>query len=324
MDAEDGHRDGDGQLEIVRSGGEGQGRRLAVGGAGLAAQPEGDQEHHREIDQQRQGDAHHVQRDADDGLALEAEHDHDGEEQGDQRDGRYLRDEARVVPLLALGLDQHQAGQHAGQEGDAQVDEDALGDAAHGHRRQVDLAEAQPDERRQLLDEEPGEERIEQHLEDAVEGHQPGGVLAVAVGQVVPDDDHGDAARQADHDQADQVFRLVGQEDDRQGEHQQRADDPVLQQREPQHLQVAEDVAQLLVLHLGQRRVHHQDQADGDGHVGGAGVEAVPEADDPREEVSQPDADGHGQEDPHRQVAVEERQPLSRRFSHEAPPCLSQ
>ena len=88
-------------------------------------------------------------------------------------------------------------------------------------------------------------------------------------GQFVPDDHHGDAARQPDHDQAGHVFGITAQEDDRQGEHQDRTDDPVLQQGEPQDLPVAEDVPQLLVVHLGERRVHHQDQPDGNRDIGG-------------------------------------------------------
>ena len=39
-------------------------------------------------------------------------------------------------------------------------------------------------------------------------------------------------------------------------------------------LRVAEDVGQFLVAHLGEGRVHHQDQADGDRHVGRADLEA--------------------------------------------------
>ena len=37
---------------------------LRVVGADLPAHPEADQEHHHEVDQQRDGDPHHVQRDA--------------------------------------------------------------------------------------------------------------------------------------------------------------------------------------------------------------------------------------------------------------------
>ena len=109
-----------------------------------------------------------------------------------------------------------EARDHAGQERDAQVDEDALGDLADGD---VDGRALQPEQRRQLGDEDPGEDAVEEHLEDAVEGDEAGGVLGVAPGQLVPDDDHGDAAREADHDQPDHVLRVVVQEDDRQEEH---------------------------------------------------------------------------------------------------------
>ena len=63
---------------------------------------------------------------------------------------------------------------------------------------------------------------------------------------------------------------IAAKEEDGQDEHQDRADDPVLHQRQRQDLAVAEDVAQFLVFHLGQRRIHHQDEADGDGDVGRA------------------------------------------------------
>ena len=84
-------------------------------------------------------------------------------------------------------------------------------------------------------------------------------------------------------------------------------------------LDVPEDVAELLVLHLGQGRVHHQDEADGDGDVGRPGLEPVDEADDGRDEIAQPDADGHGQEDPEGQVSVEELESAGFRVSWAAP-----
>ncbi len=158
-------------------------------------------------------------------------------------------------------------------------------------------------------DKDIGIDAVEQHLEDAVEGHQPGGVIGVAFGQLIPDDDHGDAARQPDHDQPGHVFGVAAQEDDRQQEHQDRADDPVLQQRQAQHLPVAEDLAQLVIMHLGQRRVHHQDQADGDGDVGGADRNRrVERLDGLGQQKAQAHADRHGQEDPQGQVAVEKGQ----------------
>ena len=164
----------------------------------------------------------------------------------------------------------------------------------------VDDAALETEQRRQLGHEDPGEEAVEEHLEDAVEGDEAGGVLGVALGELVPDDDHGDAARQADHDEADHVLGVVVQEDDRQEEHEQRPDDPVLHQREPEDPVVAKDVAELLVLHLGERRIHHHDEADGDGDVGGADVERVDEVGHAGEGPAQEHADGHGEEDPER------------------------
>jgi hypothetical protein len=100
---------------------------------------------------------------------------------------------------------------------------------------------------------------------------------------------------------------IAAQENDGQEEHQDRSDDPVLEERERQDPPVPEDIAELLVPDLRQRRIHHQDQADGDGNVGRADLEALDELLDTRYDVAQPHADGHGQEDPDRQVAIEER-----------------
>ena len=51
-------------------------------------------------------------------------------------------------------------------------------------------------------------------------------------------------------------------------------------------LPVAEHVAQFLVLHLGQRRIHHQDQPDGDGDVGRAALELAPESGDAGKQIA--------------------------------------
>ena len=53
---------------------------------------------------------------------------------------------------------------------------------------------------------------------------------------------------------ANHVLRQVGQEGDGEREHQHRADDPVLHQRQRQHPAVAEHVGQVLEAHLGERR----------------------------------------------------------------------
>jgi len=62
------------------------------------------------------------------------------------------------------------------------------------------------------------------------EGNQDRCHLAVSTGQVVPQQDHRDAPRESDEDDAGSVCRLVGQQEPGEGEHHQRANDPVHQQ----------------------------------------------------------------------------------------------
>ncbi len=174
-----------------------------------------------------------------------------------------------------------------------------------------------PNQAGQHRDEDVGVDREEEHLEDGVEGDQSGAVLGVALGQVVPDDDHGDAARQADQDEPDHVLRLVAQEEHGEAEHQERADDPVLDERQPEHPEVAEDGPHLLVPHLGERRVHHEDQPDGDRDGGGTHARPVEQRDDAGEDVAHPHADRHRREDPDREVAIQEGEaPCGTRGTH--------
>ena len=221
--------------------------------------------------------------------------------------------ELLLVPLAPLGPQSDEPGHHPRDERDAEVDEDALRDLPD---RDVDRRALEAEERRQLGDEDPGEDAVEEHLEDAVEGDETGGVLGVALRQLVPDDHHGDAARQPHHDEADHVLRVVVQEDDRQEEHHERTDEPVLHQRQAEDPVVAEDVAELLVAHLGERRIHHHDEADGDGDVGRAHGPAVDELGHRDEGPADEHADEHGEEDPEGEVAVEERESLDRAVCH--------
>src|SRR5208337_2890431 len=56
------HRHRDSQLKIVAGSGEGEGRRLGVISSQLPAHIEGNQEHHHEVNQQRQRDPQNVER----------------------------------------------------------------------------------------------------------------------------------------------------------------------------------------------------------------------------------------------------------------------
>ncbi len=116
------------------------------------------------------------------------------------------------------------------------------------------------------------------------------------------------------------ILRLVRQQQRRQHEHQHRADQPVLHQRDAQDLLVLEDLRHILVLHLGKGGVHHQDQADGDGDVGGADLEGVDEGFRAGDEIAQTDPQRHGGKDPEGQPAVEEGKLAGKMFTHGVPP----
>ncbi len=176
--------------------------------------------------------------------------------------------------------------------------------------RDVDLERLQPEPAGKHREEHVGVEREEQHLEDRVERDQSRRVLGVALGQFVPDDDHGDAAREADQDQARpcnsgwSCRKTTASTNISTG--------PITQfctSDRASTRTVAEHVAQVLVADLGQRRVHHQDQADGDRDVGGAALELAPEPGDAREQVPDRHAGEHREEDPQGQVAVEKAEP---------------
>ncbi|MGB8884889.1 MAG: hypothetical protein WCC44_13555, partial [Azonexus sp.] len=62
------------------------------------------------------------------------------------------------------------------------------------------IAPVNPKKWRQNGHEQQGVDTEEQHLENRIEGDQTGRVLGRAFGDLVPDDDHRDAARQTDHD----------------------------------------------------------------------------------------------------------------------------
>ncbi len=79
-----------------------------------------------------------------------------------------------------------------------------------------------------------------------------------------------------------------------------------------EHPLVAEDLAQLLVADLRQRREHHDDEPDGNGDVGRSALKAVYKASRGRHEVTYGYADCHGQEDPERQEAIQKGQLLAR------------
>jgi hypothetical protein len=117
---------------------------------------------------------------------------------------------------------------------------------------------------------------------------------------------HGDAAGEPHQNQADRVARQIPQEDQRQREHHQRPHDPVLNQRERQHPAVTEHRTHRFVPHLGEGRVHHQDQPDRDRDARGPDLEAVEEGRHAWHRVAQRHPQTHGQKDPQGEIPVYE------------------
>ena len=150
-------------------------------------------------------------------------------------------------------------------------------------------------------------------------GDEAGREVGVAAGEVVPHQDHRDTPGEPDEDDPHHHLRTVGEQEQCEKEHHERTDDPVLYEGDPEQSQVAEDRRELLVAHLRKRRVHHQDEPDRDRDVRRADAELVPERGDPRREVARADADDHHEEDPQRQISIEDAQSAAD-TRHDSPP----
>ena len=129
-----------------------------------------------------------------------------------------------------------------------------------------------------------------------------------AEGKVVPDEDHVDAAGQPDDDQAGAELGEIGEEQPGQGERQGRPDHPTEDEGEGDGPSVGRDGADASVTDLGQDRVHHGQQADGDRQRDGADLHLVEPVVEVREGTTEEQAAGHGQSDPQWQQPVQGRQ----------------
>ena len=135
------HRDGhgDGELEVVSRSSEGERRRARIVGTDALGQEEAREEHDGEIDRERDGDAHDIQRQRDDGISLEGEHHDDGEKQRGERELRDARDEFFIIPSLALQRDQDHAAEDSGGKRDAKIDHHAPENLRHRDRARLFL-----------------------------------------------------------------------------------------------------------------------------------------------------------------------------------------
>ena len=83
-----------------------------------------------------------------------------------------------------------------------------------------------------------------------------------------------------------------------------------------EYLYIPEDKPQFFVAHLGQRRVHHQDQADGNGDIGGSDLKYIDEIPYAGIQIAPEHPDSHGQKDPQREKTVQKAQFFNGRISH--------
>ena len=104
-----------------------------------------------------------------------------------------------MVPLLAFHPDQDKAAEESCQEGNTQVDEDALRNLPNGNGFNI-LVDGNAKPTRHNRNKNIGIDRKKEDLKNGVKGNEAGRILCVSFGQVVPDNDHCDAAGKANQD----------------------------------------------------------------------------------------------------------------------------
>src|SRR5690606_13495115 len=162
-----------------------------------AAHVKADEEHDDEVQCERYGDAQHVERELHDGLTFKTEHHENGEQQGDQGDGRDAREVTGFVPRAAFDAHQHHASYSARHERDAEVEHHVRENVSHRH---TDGDALQAEQGGKYGGEEPRVDAEEQYLENTVERDKPRGIGPAAARELVPYQDHGDTARKPHDD----------------------------------------------------------------------------------------------------------------------------
>ena len=173
--------------------------------------------------------------------------------------------------------------------------------------RDVERRSRCPEPLRDLGQEEPAQHRVHQDLEDGVDRDQHGRDIAVAAGQLVPDQHHRDTAGQPDQDQPVAVGGLVRQERPGQPEHQQRANHPVQHHREAEQPSLRLEPAQGFVSTLASTGYIIQSRPIAIGSETPATL--TRSSDSPRSGKTFPSpTERHRQQDPERQEPVDDRQ----------------
>ncbi len=237
-------------------------------------------------------------------MPFEGEHNDDGEEEGDESEGGYGGDKFFVIPIEPFGMNEEEAGEDTRSEGDTEVYDDAPEDINHADGDDLAL---DAEEGGKPSDEDPGVEAVKEDLGNTVESDKTCGILATAFGEVVPDENHGDTASQANEDKAYHILGVVSQKNEGEGKHDDGAHEPVLNDREGEDTRIGKDFGELAVVHFSKRGIHHEDEANGNGDVGGANSHGSKEGFGVAyQEIANEDPEGHGGKNPEGEVAVQE------------------
>ena len=173
-------------------------------------------------------------------ASLDRKHYDYREQQEYQRKGTYLGYEVLAIPALSFPSCEDLLGSQARDERDSEINSYAFRNFAYGH---INDSAAHSKPSGQQRHEYERVERKEKHLEDGIERDQSSAVVRVAVGEVIPYDHHRYAPCEADDDETGHVLGSVAKKNQRQSEHQDGADYPVLHHRKGEDFPVAKDVA---------------------------------------------------------------------------------
>ena len=158
----------------------------------------------------------------------------------------------------------------------------------------------------QHRDEDPRIKAVEEHLEDAVDGNQSGNVVGVPLASSFQTSTMAMHRAIPIRIRPAHIGRLAAQEHDGKKNISAGPMSQFWSKRQPEYPLVAEDLAELFVSDLGQRRKHHDDEADGDGYIRRARLwKRFTNASGAWDEMADRDANGHGKKDPESQKSVE-------------------
>ena len=226
-DAEHRDRNRNCELKVIPRRRKRKRRRPLIIRAHLLRHQKAHEEHHNEVNRQRNRDPEDIQRQRNNLIPLQTEHHKDRKQQRHKRHRRNPRQKTIVVPLVPLDAAQHQPCHKPRKEGDPQINHHTL---ENFNNRNDNNRPLKPYDWRQPSDKHPSIQPKKQHLKDAVERNKTRSVITAALRKIIPNQHHRDASRQPNHDQPDHVLRIITQKNRRKPKHEHRTHDPVLDQ----------------------------------------------------------------------------------------------